>query len=216
MVQSILVSSSGTYSIEISDSGVGTGEYQLGYVINAAVESESNGGSTNNTIGTRQAIDDSLIPLAGTPTQRAAVIGSFTMADTVDYYAINNLNTGLTDTFALRANASGVKLEVYDINGNILASGLPATNVDQIIQELVVTGTTQPYVIAVSQGTAPTGTEYSLLVKKDGAFEVEPNLNFDNAQPVTNTVLGSVTTATFSGTRLNTEFTGHGLEQHAV
>ena len=66
------------------------------------------------------------------------------------------------------------------------------------------------YVAQVTPGTAADGTEYTLVVTRGTDFEAERNADFDDAQAAGN-VVGHVTTESFSGTTVLSDFPGMDL-----
>ncbi len=78
-LQSLPVATTGTYTIEVTDSGSTTGSFDLGVVLNADIESELLTGTANDTAGTAQDIGGAFVALPGGVGDRAAVDGSVTI-----------------------------------------------------------------------------------------------------------------------------------------
>lgn len=65
-VQSLKTNAAGNYFVEVSSTGGTTGNYDVTIVINGVVELEELGITSNDTLGTAQSLDSSLIELAPT------------------------------------------------------------------------------------------------------------------------------------------------------
>jgi extracellular elastinolytic metalloproteinase len=87
----------GTYTIAVAGVGAALGDYTVRVILNSALEREANiAGGGNNTPGTAQNIDASLIAL-GTPTapaSRGAVVGQ---TDAASGYSVAGVPFGFTD-----------------------------------------------------------------------------------------------------------------------
>src|SRR4029079_5146331 len=75
VLQTIPAIIGGTYKIAVSGANNTTGSYKVAVTLNATLEAESNGGATNDTLGTAQNIDASAVAL-GVNASRLAVVGS--------------------------------------------------------------------------------------------------------------------------------------------
>jgi hypothetical protein len=75
VLQTLPVASSGTYTLTISGASGTIGGYTVGLTLNAALESETLGGPTNDTLATAQNLDSSAVSLGGSAT-RLAVLGT--------------------------------------------------------------------------------------------------------------------------------------------
>ena len=73
VLQTVGLTTEGDYAVTVG-SAAGFGSYTLEIILNAAIEMESHGGTTNNSPGTAQNLDMSFIPLLKTAT-RGAVLG---------------------------------------------------------------------------------------------------------------------------------------------
>jgi len=74
LLQTLPVSTSGTYTITVSGSGGTTGSYTLQADLNAALEAEAHDGTTNDTWATAQDLDAAMLTVGAG--QRAAVLGT--------------------------------------------------------------------------------------------------------------------------------------------
>ncbi len=81
-------------------------------------------------------------------------------------------------------------LELYDAEGNLLARGEKTGTIERAIQALrdgTSDGDVDTYRVRVA---GPGGGEYSLIVTRDGGFELGANGSAQTAQPLTGAVLG--------------------------
>ncbi|MEM7312901.1 MAG: pre-peptidase C-terminal domain-containing protein, partial [Planctomycetota bacterium] len=195
------IPTAGTYVIFVNG-GTTTGTYSGSYTINADIEVESAGGASNDTVATAQSLDGAF----ETNPRRGAVIGEFTASDTVDYYRVPaGADADAVATIGVRADDNGVGLELVDASGNTVAVALEGGNFDQVIEGYSNAG---ELFVKVDRGAATVGTEYTLLISQQTGFEVESNGSIPNANAAQDLIGGGVTTSTFSGTRLITEFRG--------
>lgn len=74
-LQTYAVTRSGTYTIAVGGANSTTGAYQLSAILNAAVEAEDHGGTTNNTHATAQSLAGSTLNL-GDLVLRSAAVGT--------------------------------------------------------------------------------------------------------------------------------------------
>lgn len=65
-VQSVAVNSTGNYSVEVSSTGGTTGDYEVTIIVNGDVELEELGAIDNDTLGTAQNLDSSLVEIEPT------------------------------------------------------------------------------------------------------------------------------------------------------
>ncbi len=210
LMQNLDISLAGTYTISVTGTGGTTGSYVLTTLINADVELEAYGGAANDLPAAAVPIGSSSIGWGAVGVDRLAMLGTATATNPLDYVSFS-LSDGQQSTVALGGNAEGMVLDLLDASGStVLASGVTAENVRQLIPRFTDTttdGIATTYLARVSQGTAASGTEWTVLVTRGTDFEAEPNLSFVEAQP-TRDVLGRVTTESFSGTVLQSNFTG--------
>ncbi|MCA9236858.1 MAG: pre-peptidase C-terminal domain-containing protein, partial [Planctomycetales bacterium] len=188
VLQSISTTLAGAYAIEVTDAGGASGTYSVEIILNAAVESEANGGPSNDDVASAENLDSSFISLGVGTAERGAVVGSG--ADgSADFYKFS-LAPNQSATLALNLQAAdGMSLELRDGAGNLLAIGNGASNVEQIISNFVSPGGGVYYASVFG-----TDANYNLVVARDLDFEVEPNDEVaPEAQDVTlnGTVLGS-------------------------
>lgn len=74
VMQTLAATSGGTYTVAVSGSAGSTGGYEIKATLNAALESEASGGSSNDTLATAQNIGASAVGLGGSAS-RLAVLG---------------------------------------------------------------------------------------------------------------------------------------------
>ena len=187
LLQTIAVTG-GSYRVEVR-SVEGAGRYTLRALLNAALESESVGGSANNTLTTAQDLTGSLI---STGSDRAAVVGQFNESSpAVDWYSVQ-LGTGQAASMALTPDGgiinSDFQLGLYDALGNLLTAGTDvASNVDEAITDFIApaAGTYYLRVAGASSGA------YSLVVTRGQTISLELN-NAAQDITVTGDVLGAL------------------------
>ncbi|MDP2105161.1 MAG: ThuA domain-containing protein, partial [Desulfobulbaceae bacterium] len=189
----------GSFSIEATSIS-GTGDYQAVYWLNAVVETESYGGPTNDDITSALTLSASSLALPN-GADRLAVVGK---ADntTPDYYSFT-LSAGQQATLALSPSApeaaqDSVTLELRNSADELIsiADGT-ASNATQSIRNFVAP-TDGTYYARIS---GQTGVEYTLLVTRNADFDLDPNGQISNAQPIsaTHTVLGNIGSTTEAG-----------------
>jgi extracellular elastinolytic metalloproteinase len=103
LLQTITVTTSGTYSIVVSGASSTTGGYTVQVILNAALENEGKLSITNNTIGTAQDLSASFMTLAtssAAPT-RGAVTGQLSYSATAVPFSFTNISTTGTDITTL-------------------------------------------------------------------------------------------------------------------
>jgi hypothetical protein len=189
-LQNVPVALSGVYTIQVS-SQAGSGAYSLSTTLNAIVEAESFGGSTNNDLASAVDLTPSAVTLQGSAVRLAAT--GQTDISTPDIYRFD-LSAGQAATLVLTSidgAALSNSVDLLDAAGVVLASGLQdGTNVDRAIRNFVApaAGT---YFIRISAGTSK---PYSLVVTRQAEFEREPDGVNTTAQnvSVTGQVLGSI------------------------
>ncbi|MFN0053205.1 MAG: CARDB domain-containing protein [Planctomycetales bacterium] len=168
LVQTIAATTTGTYEIQV-ESLSGAGDYEIGLVLNAALEEEPVLESSNNDLGSAQHIDGSLIalPLGGV---RAAAVGT-AEAGHDDWYSFS-LASGQSATLTLSDHDNqNLDLWLYDSSGAALARGVIdyRTFNGESIERFAVE-TTGTYFARV-QGLG----DYTLVVSADAELEREPN-----------------------------------------
>jgi len=116
------ITTAGTYSLVVSGSGPGFGNYTLQAILNAAYKPAS---GTNNMIGTAYDLTSAFTSLGTTPyADRAGVLGTIDPSSDTDFYKFY-LNAGQSTTLAAAGlNSGAVGLGFFDSSGNLLA--LPA------------------------------------------------------------------------------------------
>ncbi|MEZ6062667.1 MAG: CARDB domain-containing protein [Planctomycetaceae bacterium] len=180
-LQTVSVSSSGTYRIEVT-SLAGTGNYDLDVLLNSAGEEEGFTGVSNNTIATGQDIDGSSISLAGTAS-RLAVNGEIDSAD-ADFFSFT-LTAGESTDLVLASDGGTAAVALFDSSGVQLAAGIAgATNANESITGFIApsTGT---YFARVDSAAA--FENYGLVVTRGISFDLEPNNAAADAQDINGT-----------------------------
>jgi hypothetical protein len=176
ILQPTAAGSPGTYTVSVGGALGTTGQYTVRVILNAAVEVESHGGATNDTLLTAQDLNGSFIDLTTGTAQQGAVLGQILVgSDTADFYSFS-LAAGQTTTLAVQG--VGSSLALLDSSGTALALGVATENASQVISNFGVTSTTTYYaqVIRASQG------DYSLIVTRNADFDTERNNDIASAQ----------------------------------
>lgn len=127
VLQTIPITTGGTYTITLAGAGATTGSYTMQVFLNAALEAESNDGAANNTSGTAQNLNPSFLTLQTglTSAQRGAVIGQLSGND--DFYSFSLLAGQSASLAMTKANSSptspvglfGTRADVTGFSGPI-------------------------------------------------------------------------------------------------
>lgn len=201
VLQSLEITVPGTYRILVGGAGGSTGAYELDLVLNADVELESFQGPANDTLATAQDIDGSRLALGFGVADRLAVLGELPPSGAAepgeDWYRFTT-SPGGANTLALQQLGPGeVSLELYDGNGQRLALGVTADQVDQVIRQYLSSPASTHYARVIGWGA-----DYALVITGDSDFDREVN-DEGAAQvlsPLPNaTVLGAVFATTATG-----------------
>ncbi|HEX4132273.1 MAG TPA: ELWxxDGT repeat protein, partial [Pirellulales bacterium] len=191
-----VATSAGTWSITVSGLSGTAGAYTLDVYLNTAIESEPYGGASDDTLGTAQNIGGSFTSLGGNAT-RGAVNGALASAADQDWYSFA-LSAG--DSVSLGANVlvgSPLTLDLYDANGNHLATSTSpgGSGLSYLISSYTATNAGTYYVRVTGSGVAT----YSLVVTDDADLDDQNNETIATAQPIlaapisgTQQVLGAV------------------------
>jgi ELWxxDGT repeat protein len=91
-LQTLAVSTAGTYTITVSSSGSTIGAYRLEILLNAALEAEAHDGNTNSTSDTAQDLNSAMIAVGDA--QRAAVIGKISHWGPTEDFESGTLGSG--------------------------------------------------------------------------------------------------------------------------
>jgi hypothetical protein len=131
--------------------------------------------------------DDGVITFTVTPSSGVNSLGdnfltldlsypTVSSSSTTDIYSFT-LGAGQLASLALTNDVSFAVLELLDAGGNLLATGLSAANVKQVINNFVsVSGGTYYANVAAGDG------DYSLVVTRGSDFDTEENSGLDTAQ----------------------------------
>ena len=184
VLQTLLAQSSGQYCINIAGANQTLGLYNLQVTLNAALEDETHGGSSNDSLGSAQDLAGAFVALPGNGS-RAAVLGQMNKGwDLVDYYSFAASSVGQSISLGVHSNTGTATLELFDANGNLVALGTSGpAEYDQVIANMVVTATGTYYVEV--QGTF--GMMYNLVITRGLALDTEPNNTQAQAQDITAT-----------------------------
>jgi subtilase family serine protease len=192
LLQTVPIAEAGTYTFMLT-SLAGIGAYEIGVVLNGALEEETYGGANNDSPATAQNINASTIALQGGAT-RLAVLGHLVDADS-DFYSFE-LAAGQPATFVLAPQSAGQTLElalgVQEPDGSmrVLALGVRDRDGNQRVTGFVPE-TGGEYVARL---TGPADGDYALLITRGAEFDEEPNFDPTMAQDISATgqVLGSL------------------------
>ena len=180
LIQDEAVPTTGTYTITISGLNATTGTYTLDAVVNAAIQTEGNGGANNDTLPTAQSLSGSFVSLGGGGS-RGAVVGNLNYPTVGENWYSFNLTAGQTVSLDVSGTSNPMSLELHDSLGNLLAAGTPVGgNVDQAISDFTAP-TTGTYYVRVL-GTA--STTYALAVSVNADFDNQNNSSIATAQKV--------------------------------
>ncbi|MBI2875792.1 MAG: right-handed parallel beta-helix repeat-containing protein, partial [Candidatus Tectomicrobia bacterium] len=195
LLQTVPIADGGTYELHLSNAE-GNGAYEVGVMLNSALEEEAYGGAVNDALGGAQGLGASAIALQGSA-DRLAVLGrtegsdDFFSFDLAEGQVAGLVLTGLDDL-------GEVGLDLRDSAGRLLAMGLVgANNVDQHILGFVAP-TVGTYYARV---TGEADRSYSLVVTRGAEFDLEPNSQAADAQDISlaGQVLGALETGGTGG-----------------
>ncbi|MHC4201937.1 MAG: Ig-like domain-containing protein, partial [Planctomycetota bacterium] len=186
--QTASATDTGTYTATVRGVGGTAGAYTVQVILNAEVEMEEHDGASNDTHATAQDIGGSFFSIDGVTATRGAVLGT-SASSNEDWYSFW---LDMDDSVAIAASAltaGSIAVELYDPPGALLAAGAGADNADQVITNFVAPADGQYRVLVTGDGA-----EYSLVVTRNAAFDVEPNDDLASAQDVGGhgVVLGNV------------------------
>lgn len=177
LLQTAPINTAGTYTVEVRG-GETTGGYTLAMFLNAALEEEPNDAAAD-----AQDLSASFIQLGNDGAARGAVLGTAD-AGGDDWYSFtleDGESASLAATVTDPSESGVIALELYDDAGStLLATGIGAENVQQLIAGFVDDtndGSTDSYLARIT-GDA---LDYSLVVTRNTAFDVEANNDFDTA-----------------------------------
>ena len=176
LLQTIPTTSAGTYTVTVSGAGGSTGDYTLGFTLNAALDTANLGGPVNDTLSSAQEIDSSFIAL-DSGSRRGAVLG--TISSSQDYYSFS-ISAGDAVTLALQGN-SPLGLALEDASGTTLATGSANAVTGEVLLSDFVAPVTGTYYAAVM---GDTGTTYNLVVTRNADIANGLNVSPAAAQPV--------------------------------
>ncbi|HEX3870669.1 MAG TPA: ELWxxDGT repeat protein, partial [Pirellulales bacterium] len=197
VVQPVVVTSTGTYTVTVSGLSGSTGAYNLQVILNAAIETEPHNGSTNATLATAQSITSSFISLGGNAS-RGAVVGTISGPADQDWYRLS-LTAGDTVSVAASASTGGpLSIQLRDASGAVLGNAVDPSgvDVDELINDYTVSTSGTYYVLVTGSAAA----NYALVVARNAEFDDHANNSLTTAQSVlsavnggTQQVLGSIT-----------------------
>ena len=181
----------GTYTVVVRQGGASWGFYDIDLHLNVALAPELVGGPTNDDPASAVDLDPIFLTVGSGTVRRSAVLGDLPSSSVDDWYRFS-LEDGQSASIALTRPGPGLSgLELYDAQSNLLASGVPADNVNDIILDHVdatLNGGPDSYFVHVMGRTS----KYSLLVTVDGTFEAEPNDAQSQDISIAGAVMGAV------------------------
>jgi hypothetical protein len=176
VLETVPVTTAGTYTISVGGAGASTGAYTLNIILNAALENEGHGGSSDDTFATAQDLGPSAIPLPSTGADRLAAVGSIVSGNR-DNYSFT-LAAGRNVTIVVKT-AAAVDLELFNSSGALEAIGEAGPyNVNRAIRNFAAIGT---HFVRLSSSTDSL-KDYSLVITPGADFEIEGNDTFAGAQ----------------------------------
>ncbi len=172
LISAIPVNTAGRFDITVAGSDDSVGDYTVEVYLNAGIEAESLGGSANDTATSAADIDGAFISVAGGMASRGAVVGSLDGASSEDWYRFS-VAPGEPVSVALDSQATGsATLEIFDDSETLLARGVAADNVAQVINWILFQAPTPvPYYARVVGADA----DYRLVVTRGSDFDTEAN-----------------------------------------
>ena len=172
LLDSVVASNAGDYRLDVHNLS-GDGEFTLDVFLNATVEIEVAGVSTNDTTAAAQDLTPSAITLPGGG-QRYASVG-VTQAGAADFYSLNLAQNDVV-SIGLAAMQQGagaaLHLELRDSSNTLIAVGdSTASNFDQLILNYKAPSSGSYYLSVSGNG----GEDYSLVALNQAGFDVEKN-----------------------------------------
>jgi subtilase family serine protease/methionine-rich copper-binding protein CopC len=177
-----------TYRIEATCLS-GSGQYRIRLIANAGIEEEGITGVVNNSLAAAQDLTSSAVSL-GNAADRLAVVG--TIADDADFYVFH-LDSGQYATLALASLGGAAGVDLYDSNGNLLASGW--SNSTYVNMRSINNFRAPAAGVYYARVTGSNSLQYGLVVSRGADFDREPNNSLVDAQDIsyTGTALGGIT-----------------------
>jgi hypothetical protein len=177
-IETIPVSTTGTYTIAIRDLNGTIGQYAIEATLNAAQEGEF----SNNTIARAQDLTGTSYVLGSGGADRLAAEGS--LEPGYNYYSFS-LMQGETATAVVESMSSETaQISIVNGNGNVLAAGATGTsNVSQSIEDFVAPSTATYYV----EISGNLGIDFSVVVTRGADFTLQPHNSYATAQNLTGT-----------------------------
>ncbi len=174
----------GTYKIVVGGTPGSSGNYTVSVTLNAALELEGRiAGAANNSTATAQDAGNSFLLLtnAASGPRRGAILGQLGAGADSDYYSFA-VSASEIDTFALMGLSTGnLNLELLNGSGSLIATGTSgATNLAKAISSFNVATPGTYYVRITGDGNVP----YSLVIVRNGLFDIEANDSAATAQPI--------------------------------
>ena len=169
--------SPGTYTINVAGEGGTTGAYVFEVMLNASLEEEEFGGAMNDSIATAQDINPSIVTLVGGIAERGGVAGMAQSA-TSDVYEFTAIG-GQSHSLSVSGN---VTLSLQDGSGNLIATGVTASNASQVISNFRPSANASFFAVIES---VTDDEDYNLVVTRQSIFDAEPNDSSATAQDIT-------------------------------
>nr|MCU0869229.1 LEPR-XLL domain-containing protein [Burkholderiales bacterium] len=191
----VVLAAAGDYSVEVRGVDASTGTFRLRVVIDAAIESESIGGTGNDTSAAAQSIDAASLPLVRGAT-RLAVVGVVADGESDDWYSVT-VTAGDVVSFVAAGDAA-FDLAVFDAADGLLARGAVEAGTDgatqRAVRDLVVAADGELRVrVTRAAGTDGSAVPYQLVATRGAHFDPEVGRVGDITR--TGIVLGSLRNA---------------------
>ena len=187
VLQTAPASAAGEYELVIRGIGGDIGTYHAELTLNAALELEEHDGPANDSAATAQDLANSFVAIGTSGAMRGAVLGALGPTQRgvspQDWYQFE-LTPGESASLAVTTLSSGsAALDLFAADGTtLLASGVEAANVSQVINNFVDQSIVRPrtYFARVTGDNA----DYSLVVTIDADFDSEANNDITAAQDI--------------------------------
>jgi Zn-dependent metalloprotease/methionine-rich copper-binding protein CopC len=167
---------SSAYTIIVNGAGTDTGTYSVQVMLNAGLENENYLlGVTNDSLATAQPLDGVLtsVPAIKTAKRGAIMCGNASISPGLwyDYYSINLIAGDILTAGVKAISGGGETVTLLNSTGTVLASGVSATNLDQVVGRFTApnSGT---YYLRISGQTA---CNYDIALALNAAFDIELN-----------------------------------------
>ncbi len=189
VIEDLPITTSGDYSFSLQTTDAGSESYDVSLLLNAGLENEAPSDAANDSLSSAESLDSTAISFPGIVGTRLAVKG--VLAGTPDYYSFT-ANAGQPIDVVLASSSIDTKIELVDSLNRTIASGIQNQSNGTVSIRGFAPATSSTVYARVS-GVTP--ADYSVVVARSIAFELEPNDGLASAQEADGRtgVIGAIT-----------------------